>query len=661
MRSMQKTKQQLPGFDLTSIDRTVSPQEDFYHYANGGWLKKNKIPETESRWGSFTILRVEAEHNLKKIVDGLLAHKSPKKGSPEQLVGDLYRSGVDMKRRNLLSIKPIASLREKVHNISSQKELLRTIAYFHRLGISVPWGAGVDQDSKNSSRYALHFYQSGLSLPDRDYYLKDTPEFLRVRNAYIKHLNTIFRLLGYTASVADKKTKTVLKIETQLARISMDKVDTRDAEKTYNKKSLAELAKHTPTINWQNYFKEAGIPRVPYAIIMQPEFLKKAAGLLHTLPFEEWKVYLEWHLVDDASGFLTDTFVKANFRFSQVLTGNKKMKPLWRRVLMVANGVLGEQLGKIYVKKYFDQAKKHKMDTLVSDLFAVYEARIKNLDWMSAGTKRKAIAKLRMMNRKIGYPKKWKRYAGLVIRADDYFGNLLRASEFERKRQMKKLTRKSVDREEWHMYPQTVNAYCNFNLNEIVFPAAILQPPFFNFFADDAFNYGGIGAVIGHEMTHGFDDQGAKFDGKGNMKTWWSAGDKKKFEQKGKILVTQYNTFKVADGVAVNGQLTLGENIADLGGLVIGFDAYQRHLQKTGRKTIAGFTPEQRFFLGFAQAERELNRPEAIKTRTLTDPHSPPECRIDGPLAHFVPFYEAFGVSKKNKLYRDPKTRAHIW
>ncbi|TSC68946.1 MAG: putative metalloendopeptidase [Parcubacteria group bacterium Gr01-1014_56] len=637
---MQKTKNALSGFDLTSIDRTVRPQDDFYHFANGGWLKKNKIPETESRWGSFTILRVEAEHNLKKIVDSLLAHKSPKKGSAEQLVGDLYCSGTDMKRRNALGIQPISSLRQKVHHISSQKELLRTIAYFHRLG---------------------HFYQSGLSLPDRDYYLKDSPEFLRVRTAYIKHLNTIFCLLGYTASEADKKTKIVLKIETRLAQISMDKVDTRDAEKTYNKKSIAELVKHVPAVNWQNYFKEAGIPRVPYVILMQPEFLKKAASLLQTLPLEDWKVYLEWHLIDDASGFLTDAFVKANFRFSQALTGNKKMKPLWRRILAVTNGALGEPLGKIYVKKYFDQAKKQKMDTLVSDLFAVYEARIKNLDWMSTSTKRKAITKLRLMNRKIGYPRKWKSYVGLVIRADDYFGNLLRATEFERKRQMKKLKSKSVDREEWHMYPQTVNAYCNFNLNEIVFPAAILQPPFFNFSADDAFNYGGIGAVIGHEMTHGFDDQGAKFDGKGNMKTWWSPSDKKKFEQKGKILVTQYNAFKVADNVAVNGQLTLGENIADLGGLVIGFDAYQRHLQKTGRKTIAGFTPEQRFFLGFAQAERELSRSEIIKTLTLTDPHSPAETRINGPLAHFTPFYEAFCVTKKNKLYRDLKNRAHIW
>jgi len=639
----------------------VRPQDDFYHYANGGWLKKNKIPATESRWGSFTILRVEAEHALKKIVDETLARKRATQGSPEQLVSDLYRSGVDVKRRNALGIKPLYSLRKKIADIQTTEELLSVVAQLHHIGVSVPWGAGVDQDSKNSEKYVLHLYQSGLSLPDRDYYLKDAPEFVRVRSAYIKHLHTIFTLLGYSKSEVTAKTKIVLKVETALAKISMDKVDTRDAEKTYHKKTFAQLRAHVPQINWHSYFKGAGIPHVPYVIVTQPDFFKKMGGMLNTLPLEDWKVYLEWHLASDASGFLSEAFTRANFRFSQVLTGSKKMKPLWRRILATVNGCLGEALGQMYVKKYFDGAKKRKMDSLVSDLFAVYEARIKNLDWMGATTKRKAVGKLRLMNRKIGYPTKWKGYKGLSISPADYFGNVVRVGEFERKRQMKKLKRKSIDREEWHMYPQTVNAYCNFNLNEIVFPAAILQPPFFNFVADDAFNYGGIGAVIGHEITHGFDDQGAKFDGHGNMKTWWLPGDKKKFEQKGKVLVKQYNDFTVADGIRVNGKLTLGENIADLGGLVIGYEAYQRHLKKTGRKTIVGFTPEQRFFLGFAQAERELNRPEAIKTRTLTDPHSPPECRINGPLAHFEPFYQAFGVTKKDNLYRNPQTRAEIW
>jgi len=653
--------EKLRGFDVKSIDKRIRPQDDFYHYANGGWLKKNKVPADESRWGSFIVLRVEAEKNLKKIVDGLLKHRSPKKSSPEQLVGDFYRSGMDMQTRNKRGAKPLNTLRARVRNMASTKDLLDTIAYFHRLGISVPWGPHVDQDYKNSARYALFLYQSGISLPDRDYYIKDAPEFVRVRKAFVDHLLRIFRLLGYNANEAISKAETVMKIETLLAKASMDKVDVRDAEKTYHKKSLVVLKKQVSTVDWKAYFAGAGIPKVPYVIAMQPDFLKTAGALLHKIPLAEWKVYLEWHLTDDASGFLSDDFVKANFKFAQVLSGSKKMKPLWRRTLSVVNGCLGEALGKIYVNKYFDPAKKHKMDSLVSDLFAVYEERIKNLDWMSPNTKRKAIVKLRKMTRKIGYPKKWRSYKKLVVKPDEYFENILRITELERQREMRKLTRKSIDRDEWFMYPQTVNAYFHPTMNEIVFPAAILQPPFFNFSADDAFNYGGIGAVIGHEITHGFDDQGAKFDGEGNLKLWWSAADKKKFEAKGKTLVKQYNDFTVAGGVHVNGKLTLGENIADLGGLVIGYEAYQRHLKKTGRKMVADMSSEQRYFLGFAQAERELNRPEGIKTRTLTDPHSPPECRINGPLAHFEPFYEAYSVTKKDKLYRTPKARAKIW
>jgi putative endopeptidase len=655
-----KSSGALKGFNLKDIDHSVRPQDDFYHYANGGWLKKNKIPADESRWGSFIILRYKAEHDLKEIVEGLPS-KHATKGSEEQLVGDLYRSGMDMKTRNKLKAKPLDPFRKEIAAISTTNDLLALIARFHKLGIAVPWGTLVDQDSKNSARYALHMYQSGLGLPDRDYYIKDEPEFMRVREAYKKHLVCIFRLLGYSVDESVRRTNVVMDIETRLAKVSMDKVDARDADKVYNKRTVAELQKQVPQVAWAAYFKRAGIPAMPYVIAMQPDFLKAAGKLLTTIPLDDWKVYLEWHLVDDASGFLSNDFVKANFAFSQVLSGSKKIKPLWRRTLSVVNGSLGEALGKIYVKKHFDPAKKRKMDVLVSDLFAVYAERIKGLDWMSGATKKKALAKLKTMQRKIGYPRKWKSYKGLEIKPTDYFGNILRVTEYERRREMKKLVRKSIDRDEWFMYPQTVNAYFHPTMNEIVFPAAILQPPFFNFDADDAFNYGGIGAVIGHEITHGFDDQGAKFDHKGNLKMWWTPADKKKFEQKGKVIVKQYDAFTVADGVHVNGGLTLGENIADLGGLVIGYEAYQRHLRKTGRKDIAGLTPEQRFFLGFAQAEQELVRPEAIKTRTLTDPHSPAEYRINGPLAHFTPFYEAYGVKKGDKLYREPKDRAHIW
>ncbi|HVZ76085.1 MAG TPA: M13 family metallopeptidase [Candidatus Paceibacterota bacterium] len=654
-------KEKLVGFDLKSLDTSVRPQDDFYHYANGGWLKKNKIPAAESRWGSFIVLRVEAEKNLKKIVDSLLTKKKLTTGSPEQLVGDLYRSAIDMQTRNRLGASPLGSLRSRIQAVESRDDLLVLIGHLDQLGIGAPWHPLIDQDSKDSSRYALHFYQGGLGLPDRDYYLKDEPEFLRVRNAYQGYITKVFTLLGYNAAHAKEKMETVMRVETRLAQASMAKEDSRDAEKIYHKKTLPQLQKEFPSVEWKKYFAAARLPQVPYVIVAQPKFLTAASEFIASGSLDDWKVYLEWHLASDAVGILSDKFYKAAFQFSQTLTGVKTMKPLWRRALAAVNGGLGEPLGRMYVEKYFDKEKKRKMDQLVSNLFTVYEKRIKELDWMSDATKRKAIKKLRMINRKIGYPKIWKSYKGLIIKPNEYFENMMRLTEHEYRREVKKLSRSSVDREEWFMSPQTVNAYCNFNLNEIVFPAAILQPPFFNFAADDAFNYGGIGAVIGHEMTHAFDDQGAKFDGKGNMKTWWSPKDKKLFEEKGEIVVDQYNRFTVADSIAVNGQLTLGENIADLGGLVIGYDAYQKHLKTAGRKTIAGLTPEQRFFLGFAQAERELNRPEGLKTRTLVDPHSPPEFRINGPLSHFDPFYEAFGVTPTDKLYRAPKDRAKIW
>lgn len=658
---MKKAKGKIPGFDLRNLDTAVRPQDDFYHYANGGWLKRNSIPPAESRWGSFTILRYRTEKQLRAVVESLLKEKNLKPGSPAQLVGDLYRSAFDMKRRNRLGPEPLKPLLQKIKSTQTTKDLVTCIARLHRIGISVPWGAEVGQDAKNSIRYTLYLYQSGLSLPDRDYYLKDAPEFMRVRTAYIKHLQKMFLLLGYSKQEAKRRTEAVMRIEKNLAKHSMDKVDVRDAEKTYHKKTVSQLQVLAPEVRWGAFFSHSGVPHIPYIIAMQPKFLKAATHMLTTFSLEEWKIYLEWHVLDAVAPLLSEQFVHSNFYFyGRVLSGSKTMKPLWRRALGVVASSLCDALGKIYVEKYFDQAKKHKMDTLVNGLFAVYDARIQALDWMSLSTKRKAIAKLRTMVRKIGYPKKWKSYRGLTIRSDDLMGNVLRSVALERARELRKL-RKPVDRHEWFMSPQTVNAYYHPTMNDIVFPAAILQPPFFNFSADDAINYGGIGAVIGHEMTHGFDDQGAKFDKKGNLKTWWSPNDKKRFEKKGRALAKQYNNFTIVDGVSVNGQLTLGENIADLGGLVIGFEAYQRHLKKTGRKELAGFTPEQRFFLGFAQAERELNRPEALKTRTLTDPHSPPVFRINGPLSHFEPFYNAFGVKKGDKLYRPQKERVRIW
>ena len=637
------------GFDTKNIDKRVRAQDDFYQYANGGWLRKTTIPPEESRWGSFTILRYNTEHQLKKIVT---TTKHP-------LVRGVYRSAIDMKTRNKLGAGPMAPLRLLVRDIKTKEDLLKVIARLHVLGVSTGWGSMVDQDSKDSSRYALHLWQGGLGLPERDYYLLDKPEQKRVRAAYIAHIKKLSALAGASAEESEQISRTVLHIETKLAKVSMKKEDARDSEKVYHKLTVAQLQKLSPNVDWAGYFARTHAPGIKTLIVGQPEFFKAVSAMLETVPLEEWKTYLEWHVVSDCSSLLSDRFIRENFKYAQVLTGQKKMRAPWRRALG-ATGVVGDALGEEYVKRYFPAASKHTMDALVSDLFDVYESRIKKLDWMSTATKRKAVVKLRAMKRKIGYPSKWEHYKGLVIEDDDYFGNMLRAAQWHHRKQMRKL-RKPIDRAEWFMYPHTVNAYYHSNLNEIVFPAAILQWPFFDPRADMAVNYAGIGSVIGHEITHGFDDQGSKFDAKGNMKSWWTTADRKRFMQKSKQFVSQANEVEVEPGVHINGQLTLGENMADMGGLVIAYEAYQRYLKKAGRNMVAGLSPEERFFLGYAQMERELSRPEVKKLAALTDPHAEASWRINGPLSNFEPFHQTFNLKKGDKLYRPLTSRAQIW
>ncbi|TAK59177.1 M13 family peptidase [Patescibacteria group bacterium] len=648
------------GFDPKTIDSSVRPQDDFFLFANGGWIKKTKLPSDESRWGSFIMLRHKTDYQQRTLLNELL--KAPRiKEGPEKLVRDLYRSAVDMPLRNKLGTIPIIKWQRAIENISNTKDLLNYITKAHRVGISTLWNSSVDQDSKKSDSYILHLYQGGLGMPERDYYLKDEAEQKRVRAAYLIHIDTLLKLHGKTTTERAHISKVILKIETRLARASMNKEDTRDVEKTYNKMSVPSLTRLSPKINWNYYFKNSGIKNSSTIIVATPNFFKEVSRMLETVSIADWKIYLSWHLINDTASLLSEKFVKENFAFyGTVLSGVKKMKPLWRRALGTVNGTIGEALGKLYVERYFPQSAKKRMYALVSDLFIVYEDRIRALDWMSAQTKKKAITKLRKMNRKIGYPKRFRTYKGLSIDPTDYFGNIIRAHEQAHNREVRKLSR-PVDRKEWFMTPQTVNAYCSFNLNEIVFPAAILQAPFFDENADDAINYAGIGAVIGHEMTHGFDDQGSKFDGNGNMKSWWTKNDKKQFAKRASLIAKQFDQYEAAAGVQVNGKLTLGENIADLGGLSIAYDAYQKRLKVTGRKNIDGFTPEQRFFLGFAQAEREIARPEFLKMAALTDPHSPAPCRVNGPVSNFEAFYSAFEVEKTDALYRPKNKRAKVW
>ncbi|MBP7741591.1 MAG: M13 family metallopeptidase [Candidatus Pacebacteria bacterium] len=649
------------GFDVREIEPTIRPQDDFFHHVNKRWMEKNPIPANESRWGSFLILRYDSEKKLQAILHELDATRNLPSGSPEKIIRDFYRSGMDMKRRNELGLLPLKELRTKIEKIGSVKDLLTEVAALHRIGVGVLWGAGIDQDAKNSERYLLHFYQDGIGMPDRDYYLKEDEESVRVRTAYRTHVEGLFRIMGSVSKEAKERTETILRVETMLAKAMMKKEDSRDTEKTYHKKTLKTLARETKNIDWERYLKLSSAKEIQEVIVMQPDFLKAVNDLLPTVSLEDWKVYLDFHVVNDFSGVLSDKLVKHSFTFyGTVLSGTKVMKPLWRRVLGVVNGHVGELLGRIYVKKHFTAEAKKRMNLLVDDLFTAYEARLKSLDWMTPATKKKALVKLHALNRKIGYPDKWKNFNGLEISPTDYVGNIIRTNEFEHLRAMKKL-RGPIDRSEWFMYPQTVNAYFSPSLNDIAFPAAILQPPFFSLTADDAVNYGCIGAVIGHEITHGFDDQGSKMDHKGNLKSWWTTEDRKRFEAKARKVERQFDTYTVADGVHVNGKLTLGENIADLGGLSIAYDAYQLALARTGRTDIDGLTPEQRFFISFAVFERENVRPEFEKTHALTDPHSPGVYRINGPVSNYDEFYKAFNITKSDVLYRAPHDREMVW
>lgn len=647
------------GFDTRDIDTKVRPQDDFFHYASGNWMKKNPIPKAEARWGSFTMLRHATDTQLQALMKKVGAAKSAKKGSAGQMIRDFYRSGMDIATRRTKGPLSLQKVFARINAIKSPQDVVRTIAHLERVGSGGIWSIGIDQDMKNSERYIMYLGQGGLGMPDRDYYLKDDAESKRVRSAYEKHLVRLLELAGRKSS-ARQEAEVVLEIETALAKVSMKKEDLRDVDKTYHKKSVAQLEGITKSIDWKEFFKL--IDTEPKSVVvMQPDFFTAAARMLKTYPIEAWKTYLRTHVIADFASYLTPELEKQIFSFyGTTLTGTKQMKPLWRRVLRTVNGSVSELLGELYVRAYFPADAKRKVAEVVKDLFRAYEARIKNLDWMSAPTKQKALRKLGQMTRKLGYPDKWKTYRGLVVDSADYVGNVMRICAYEHRRATKRLT-KPVDHKEWFMSPQTVNAYCSFGLNDIVFPAAILQHPFFDVSADDAFNYGAIGSVIGHEITHGFDDQGCKFDGKGNRKTWWSATDSARFKAKAKRLVTEFNSYEVAPKMFVNGQLTLGENIADLGGISIAYDAYKLRLAETGRKDVGGYTPEQRFFLGYAATEREQERPEFRKTQVLTDPHSPSRFRVNGPLSNLPEFYEAFDVKKGDTLYRPFANRAKIW
>ncbi len=651
------------AIDLKNFDTSANPRNDFYQYVNGNWLKNNPVPASESSWGSFNELREKNIKNLHIVLDEAAKDLKAPQGTNKQKIGDFYRSGMDSVKRNADGAAPLKDVFDRVAGIKNLEDFMTVNAYLHSVGVRSLFHFHVGQDDKISTEMITNFNQGGLGLPDRDYYLNDDDASKTIQNEYMSHLTLMFVLLGDQKQACIDNAATIVRIETELAKASRKRVELRDPELNYNKKSIAELKALMPNINWDNFFRNTGMNGLSSVIVGQPDFFTKVNEMLTSVSIADWKTYLRWNIINTFAGELSDAFVKQDFHFYEtVLNGTKEMKPLWKRCLGATDGAMGEALGQLYVEKFFTAESKKRVNTMVENLIAAYKERINKLDWMSAETKIKAIEKLNIVMKKLAYPDKWRDYSSLDIRKDSYVQNVMRTHTFEFNRNIGKLG-KPVNRAEWEMSPPTVNAYYNPSMNEIVFPAGIMQTPFFNAEADDAVNYGCMGAVIGHELTHGFDDQGSQFDANGNLKNWWTDDDKSKFKAKTEVLQKQFDAFVAIDDVHVNGKLTLGENIADLGGLTIAYYAYQKACKDGTAKNekIDGFTGEQRFFISWTQGWRTNMRPEALKKLVKTNPHSPGNFRVIGPLSNMPEFFQAFGIKQGDKMFRPETERAIIW
>lgn len=647
--------------DPANMDTTVRPGDNFFLYANGTWLKNNPIPATETRWGSFNELQENNYKALHELLDGAANDKNAAAGSKEQKVGDFYRSGMDSAAIDKAGITPLNDIMARINGIKDVNGLLGEIALEHTTGLSPLFGFYISPDDKEVSKEICQLYQGGLGMPDRDYYFDKDPRTTKIREAYQQYLMQLFTLSGEDETTAKKDAADVFALETKLAAASMTRVEQRDPYKLYNKFSLDGLSKQTPGIDWKMMFGNLKISNQDSVIVGQPKFFQTVARELQGTSLDIWKKYLTFHLVNNMAGYLSSNFDKAHFDFyGKTLRGQQEQKPRWKRVMAEVDGSIGQLLGQMYVDKNFKPEAKKRMLELVNNLQQTYADRIRRLDWMSDVTKQKALAKLNTFMKKIGYPDKWKDYSKLSIVPNDYVKNVLASAAFEYDYMVNKLG-KPVDRTEWGMTPPTVNAYYNPAFNEIVFPAGILQYPFFDDKADDAVNYGGIGAVIGHEMTHGFDDQGRQYDADGNLHDWWTPEDAKKFTDKAAVVINQFNNLTVLDSVHVNGQLTIGENLADLGGINIAYEAFKKTKEGQSNEKIDGFTPDQRFFLSWAQVWRANTRPEELAQRIKTDPHSPSEHRCNAPLTNMPEFYKAFNIQPGDKMYRADSIRAKVW
>ena len=645
------------GIVLENLDTTVHPGDDFFAYVNGKWVAETEIPDDKSSFSVFASLNDEAQDNVKLIIEESATGDFPK-GSDEQKVGDLYGSYMDMETRDARGIEPLQPELDRIDAIDSYDDLAVYFAETVRRNLDAPFGFGQVADFMDPTTYMIYFAQSGLGLPDREYYLKTDDKSVELRNQYLQHIETMYRLAGWDDGAA--AAATVMALETRLAGENMAKEQLRNWTANYNKVALDELPEYMPNFNWAGYIAEADLEGVGSVVLFTTDYLKALDGIIADTDLDTWKTYLRWTVLNNTASRLTTALDKQNFAFyGTTLQGTEEQQERWRRAVSTVNGTLGEVVGKVYVKRHFPPEAKERMLELVGNLITAYEKSIKELDWMSDTTKAEALDKLSKFTPKIGYPDVWREY-DVDIAADDYYGNIERAAEAEYERQLGRQGG-PVDRTEWGMTPQTVNAYYMPPLNEIVFPAAILQPPFFDLFADDAVNYGAIGAVIGHEIGHGFDDSGSTFDGDGVMRNWWTEEDRAEFEKRTAKLIEQYNAFAPFDDLSVNGEYTLGENIGDLGGISIGLLAYQMSLEGKEAPVLDGFTGAQRVFIGYAQVWRNKYRDEALRLLIGTDSHSPAMYRTNGAVRNVPEWYEAFDVSEENALYLPPEERVKIW
>ena len=649
----------ISGIFAEHMDASVRPQDNFYMHVNGTWMKNSEIPADRTSDGAFYELRENSRNDVKAIIDELAARNDLKPGSDEQKVAAMYNSIVDTAQINDLGLEPLRAQLEAIDSISNKSEMARWLARSQKTGGGAPFYLFVSIDDMDATRYIPNVWQGGLGLPDRDYYFNDDENFRSIRSAYIVHMEKMFTLAGWSNPA--RTARIVMDLETEIAQLHWTNVENRNSEKTYNLTSIADQSNLKTGLDWAAYWDETGISTKYDLNISQPSFMEGFAQLFGEKSLETWQIYMKWNLLNSYAGYLSSDFDDQNFEFyNRTLQGQQEQRPRWKRGVDGVNGVLGEVVGKVYVSRHFTPEAKVRMMTLVENLRSSFGAAFDDLDWMSPETKAEAHRKLAAFTPKIGYPDRWKNYDGLEIQSDDLVGNIVRTNQFNHQDDLAKLD-EPIRTWEWGMTPQTVNAYYSPSRNEVVFPAAILQPPFFNLEADDAVNYGGIGAVIGHEMGHGFDDQGSNYDGEGNMRNWWTEADLEEFRKRSQGLIDQFNGFEVFEGLFINGELTLGENIGDLSGLSISHRAYQMSLKDKEAPVIDGLTGEQRFFLGYGQVWRGKYTEENMRNRVATDVHSPAEFRALGSLANFTPFYQAFEVKEGDSMYLAPEKRVHIW